>query len=176
MERYEYQSKAGEVIVVRQARSSDAEDMRAEFCRVVDESKWLPILTATSSRTDWIDWIHRTLHTRESLLVATISDRYVGHLSLQPEEWAASQHVAKLGIIVKQEVRGHGVGRALMLAAEQVAISQNYEKIILSTFANNIAALKLYESLDYSIVGKRLRHFKMPKGYIDEILMEKLLQ
>ncbi|TFG12728.1 GNAT family N-acetyltransferase [Candidatus Thorarchaeota archaeon] len=176
MERYEYQGKAGKEIIVRHARSSDAEDMRAEFCRVVEESKWLPILTATSRRADWIDWIHRAIHTREFLLVATILDSYVGHLSLQPEEWGASQHVAKLGIIVKQEMRGHGVGRALMLAAEEVAISNNYEKIILSTFANNVAALQLYESIGYSKVGKRLRHFKMPKGYIDEILMEKLLQ
>jgi ribosomal protein S18 acetylase RimI-like enzyme len=45
----------------------------------------------------------------------------------------------------------------------------------LSTFADNDKALKLYESLGYRTVGVRSNHFNMPKGFIDEVLMEKEL-
>lgn len=108
-------------------------------------------------------------------MIAFIDCFYAGHLSLQPEEWATARHVARLGIIVKKEFRNIGVGKALMRAAEEAARTQRYDKIILSTFESNIIAKALYESLGYRFVGKREKHFLMPKGYIDEILMEKLI-
>ncbi|TFF91112.1 GNAT family N-acetyltransferase, partial [Candidatus Thorarchaeota archaeon] len=100
---------------------------------------------------------------------------YAGHLTLQPEEWDAARHVAKLGIIVTKDCRDQGVGRSLMNAAEEVASSNGYRKIILSTFHDNEAAKHLYHSLGYRLVGVRHKHFDMPKGFIDEVLMEKEL-
>ncbi|MDF1540535.1 MAG: GNAT family N-acetyltransferase, partial [Candidatus Thorarchaeota archaeon] len=67
------------------------------------------------------------------------------------------------------------VGKALMEAAEDAGRQQKYEKITLSTFENNAIARNLYDRMGYRFVGKRERHFRMPKGFIDEILMEKLL-
>jgi ribosomal protein S18 acetylase RimI-like enzyme len=104
-----------------------------------------------------------------------VDGSYAGHLTLQPEEWTASKHVAKLGIIVLSDFRNIGVGRALMLEAETAAVEREFEKIVLSTFETNSMALSLYESLGYQIVGRRARHFRMPKGFIDEVLMEKAL-
>jgi ribosomal protein S18 acetylase RimI-like enzyme len=88
----------------------------------------------------------------------------------------ASRHVAKLGIIVIQSLRNLGVGRALMTAAENAAVAKEYEKIVLSTFNDNELALSLYQSLGYRTVGYRVRHFKMERGYVDEVLMEKILE
>ena len=62
-----------------------------------------------------------------------------------------------------------------MTSAEEVAHSRAYFKIVLSTFEDNLAAKHLYTSLGYRLVGVRKNHFDMPKGFIDEVLMEKEL-
>lgn len=175
MNRWEYVSKGGYKILVRHARRDDAKLLYAGFQSVVNEGQWLPTFAANSSIADWMHWIDKSEHSCEVLLVAFLDESYAGHLTLQPEEWDASRHVAKLGIIVTKECRGQGVGRSLMRAAEDVAGANGYQKIILSTFHDNAAARHLYTSLGFRVVGFRHRHFDMPKGFIDEVLMEKEL-
>ena len=172
---WEYTAKDGRSIAVREAIVDDAKHLHAGFKNVVEEHMWLPTFTPNSHVTDWMNWIRRTQNTREVLLVGHIATEYAGHLSLQPEEWNASQHVAKLGIIVRKECRNIGIGKALMLAGESAAADKDYSKIILSTFDDNEVAKNLYNSLGYRIVGLRKNHFNMPKGLIDELLMEKEL-
>ena len=172
---WEYKAKDGRSITVREAKVSDAKQLHAGFKNVVEEHMWLPTFTPNSRISDWMQWIERTGHTREALLVAYIDNEYGGHLSLQPEEWHASQHVAKLGIIVRKECRSIGIGRSLMVSGEAAALAKGYTKIILSTFDDNDVAKSLYESLGYRTVGIRRKHFSMPKGFIDEVLMEKEL-
>jgi RimJ/RimL family protein N-acetyltransferase len=175
MKVWEYTAKDGRTIAVREAIVDDAKYLHAGFKNVVEEHMWLPTFTPNSHVSDWMNWIQRTHHTREALLVAHLDLEYVGHLSLQPEEWHASQHVAKLGIIVRKECRSNGIGRALMLSGESAASAKDYSKIILSTFDDNEVAKTLYNSLGYRVVGIRKNHFNMPKGLIDELLMEKEL-
>jgi ribosomal protein S18 acetylase RimI-like enzyme len=172
---WKYTAKDGRSIVVRHALVDDAKNLHDGFKDVVGENMWLPTFTPNSHVSDWMNWIRRTEKTREVLLVAYIDEEYAGHLSLQPEEWHASQHVAKLGIIVRKDCRNNGVGKSLMLSGESAAIENDYHKIILSTFNDNEVAKNLYLSLGYRIVGIRKNHFNMPKGLIDEVLMEKEL-
>jgi ribosomal protein S18 acetylase RimI-like enzyme len=146
------------------------------FCEVIGEGQWLPTFVSTATVSDWANWIQRASVGSEAILVAEVDNRYAGHLTLQPEEWMASRHVAKLGIIVIKGFRNQGVGRGLMTSAEDVALDREYEKIVLSTFSDNELALSLYQSLGYRTVGYRMRHFKMERGYVDEILMEKIIQ
>lgn len=175
MKEREYPAKDGRSITVREALVDDAKHLHSGFKNVVEEQQWLPTFTPNSHVSDWMNWIRRTQSTREVLLVAHIDQEYAGHLSLQPEEWHASQHVAKLGIIVRKECRNNGIGRSLMLTSEIAAAEREYSKIILSTFDDNEPAKNLYKSLGYRIVGLRKNHFNMPKGLIDELLMEKEL-
>jgi len=172
---WQFTTKDSRQLEIRHARVDDARDLHENFCHVVDEAEWLPTLRPNSNRSEWAEWIQRTYTNREVLLIAFLDGKYAGHLSLQPEEWAAARHVARLGIIVKKDCRNIGVGRALMCAAEGAGRSQNYDKIVLSTFETNEVARSLYASLGYRLVGVRQKHFLMPKGYIDEILMEKLI-
>jgi RimJ/RimL family protein N-acetyltransferase len=170
-----HQSKDGRQITVRYAMVSDARSMYTGFKQVIEEGEWFPTFSPASSTADWVSWIHKTARSRDILLVAHVDTEFAGHLTLQPEEWMASEHVAKVGVLVIKPLRGIGVGRALMLSAEEAGRESGYEKFILSTFVNNEPAISLYRSLDYLTVGTRNRHFKMPNGYIDEVLMEKAI-
>lgn len=175
MRECKHSTKDGRAIIIKRATTKDAEELYAGFNSVVLEGRYLPVLKPNSNVHDWVRWIQQTHYRREVLLKATINEKYVGHLTLQPEEWMASKHVARLGIVVMKEFRCIGVGRALMLCAERFAREMDYEKIVLSTFEDNVIARSLYESLGYRFVGIRKKHFKMPHDYIDEILMEKFL-
>ena len=50
------------------------------------------------------------------------------------------------------DFRGKGFGRKIMVAAEEYVRSAGGDSISLSVFGNNVAARKLYESLDYEII------------------------
>ncbi len=62
-----------------------------------------------------------------------------------------------------------------MTTAEEAAVLEEYEKIVLSTLADNTTALALYRSLNYRTIGIRKDQFKMPSGYVDQVLFEKKL-
>ncbi|TFH08252.1 MAG: GNAT family N-acetyltransferase [Candidatus Thorarchaeota archaeon] len=175
MKSWEYTSKDERSILVRTVDRDDAPNLHEGFRSVVDEGTWLPTFSANSYISDWVHWIDKTKHSRDILLIAFLDDQYAGHLTLQPEEWNASQHVAKLGLIVVKPHRHVGVGRSLMLSGEDMGLERNYTKIILSTFDDNEVAKFLYQNLGYRIVGIRKNHFNMPTGFIDEVLMEKEL-
>jgi RimJ/RimL family protein N-acetyltransferase len=151
----------------------DARNLHDGFCSVVEEGIWLPTFNANANVSDWVSWIQRTIHSREILLLAEVDGKYTGHVTIQPEEWMASQHVGKLGIVVIKPYRNIGIGRALMICVEETALKKRYNKVILSTFDDNEIAKHMYESLGYRFVGIRKRHFKMHHGYIDEVLYEK---
>ena len=175
MRTWEYSTKDGDIILVRHAVPGDARNLHGGFDEVIQEGIWLPTFNANSNIADWVNWIQRTNQSRDVMLVAEIDDEYTGHLTLQTEEWMASRHVAKLGIIITKDHRGRGIGRALMQAAEEAALDSGFQKIILSTFEDNLIARSLYATMKYREVGVRKRHFKMPKGFIDEVLFEKEL-
>ncbi len=175
MRNWEFTAKDGRSIIVRTAERDDAPKLHEGFRSVVDEGVWLPTFNANSHISDWVHWIDKTNHNRDILLIAFLGGEYAGHLTLQPEEWNASQHVAKLGIIVIKKCRLVGVGRALMLASEEIGLERDFTKIILSTFEDNQVAKALYLDLGYRVVGIRMNHFNMPHGFINEVLMEKEL-
>ncbi|KAI9685113.1 MAG: hypothetical protein M1820_010835 [Bogoriella megaspora] len=71
-------------------------------------------------------------------------------------------------IHMREELRGHGVGRALMRVAEGIAQRVNVEKIMLTVFTSNEAARGFYRRLgyevdEYSPGEKRLRGGKVKK-------------
>ncbi|MFO7837340.1 MAG: GNAT family N-acetyltransferase [Candidatus Thorarchaeota archaeon] len=175
MKTWTFDCKDDRSVFIRHAKVSDGRSMYEGFAEVVEEQKWLPILETSSSLNQWLEWIDRSRSTRDIILVAFIDETYVGHLTLRPEQWAASEHVCRLGIIVRKAFRNTGVGRALMTTAEEAAVLEEYEKIVLSTLADNATALALYRSLNYRTIGIRKDQFKMPSGYVDQVLFEKKL-
>ena len=56
-----------------------------------------------------------------------------------------------------KEFRGKGLGRKIMLAAEEHIRRAGGESISLSVFGNNLAARKLYESLDYEVIRVEMK-------------------
>jgi RimJ/RimL family protein N-acetyltransferase len=115
--------------------------------------------------------IRRSAHA--AVLVAEADDRIVGRLSISRDPHPASRHVADVGLMVAQDARRRGTGRALMLAAEDWARDVGVTKIELHVFPYNEAALALYEELGYRREGLRLRHYRRGDELLDVVLMAK---
>jgi GNAT superfamily N-acetyltransferase len=80
------------------------------------------------------------------------------------------------GMYIRPEYRNHGVGQkiaeTIFLAAKQDA---GCEQILLTVTPPESPAHKLYEKLGFIQYGVEYRALKLEQGYIDEVLMMKVI-
>jgi L-amino acid N-acyltransferase YncA len=107
------------------------------------------------------------------------SDRQiVGFQSMEPfaSYTTAFDHVGVLGTYVARESRRQGVATRLFAATLTAAVEKGYEKIFTYVRADNDVALRVYRHHGFSVVGVARRHARIGGRYIDEIVIEKILQ
>ena len=109
--------------------------------------------------------------------VAVAAGRVVGFQVLEPfaTYTHAFDHVATLGTFVDLALRRQGIARGLFPATFAAARAKGYEKIFTFVRADNPAALSAYVAHGFRAIGTARRHAKIDGRYVDEILIEKLL-
>ena len=113
---------------------------------------------------------------RALMLVAEADARIVGELSLKAiSSRKAVQHVATLGMSVKQPWRGKGVGRELIAAALEWAPTVGIKRVELYVYVRNAPAIALYEKFGFAIEGRRKGFIREGDMYLDDLVMAKLL-
>lgn len=83
-------------------------------------------------------------------------DEVVGSLWLRVRSLPAGVEAYVFDIEIDSRLRGRGLGRAAMVAAEAAASDLGAGVIRLNVFAHNTAALRLYESLGYTATAVSL--------------------
>ena len=81
----------------------------------------------------------------------------VGVLWLHLEEKSDGLHAFGYDFEVRQELRGKGYGRAMMLAAERTCGKLGVVSVGLSVFGSNLAARSLYEELGFEVTAVQMR-------------------
>lgn len=104
-------------------------------------------------------------------LIAFEGDRLIGSLSIRRDDHPATRHVATLGMFVVADRRARGVGTALMREAMRWAADHGIERVELTVYPHNDAAMALYRRFGFEQEGRLVRHAKKSYGYEDEILM-----
>jgi L-phenylalanine/L-methionine N-acetyltransferase len=99
----------------------------------------------------------------------------VGRLSVARDAHPASAHVADIGLMVAQDARRQGVGRALLEAAVGWARSSGVRKLELHVFPWNDPAIRLYEKFGFEREGFRKGHYQRAGEMVDAILMAFML-
>lgn len=165
-------------VTVRHAEPGDA-SVLVELAEAVGAEPQGWLITNGAWRTAgeerrYLRAIRRSAHA--AVLVAEAPEAgVVGRLSIARDPHPASRHVADVGLMVAEDFRRRGAGRALMEAAEEWAHSIGVRKIELHVFPHNRGALALYERLGYEREGLRRAHYRRGRDFVDAILMAKVL-
>ncbi len=160
---------------VRKAEPGDAAELVELALAVGSEPEgWLVTNGTWRSVSDERRYVRAIRRSKAAaVLVAEAPEGIVGRLSLSRDPHPASRHVADLGLMVAADWRRRGVGRALMLGAEEWARSAGVRKLELHVLPYNEAAIALYESLGYEREGVRRNHYRRGADLVDAVLMAK---
>ena len=120
-------------------------------------------------------WQQRLENSGVVALVAEVDGLLVGQISLHVEPNPRRKHVAGIGMGVRDDWAGKGVGSALMAAALDLADNWlNLHRIELTVFVDNEAALALYRKFGFVEEG-RARDFAFRQGrYVDVFYMARI--
>eukprot|EP01113_Clastostelium_recurvatum_P020388 TRINITY_DN24186_c0_g1_i1.p1 TRINITY_DN24186_c0_g1~~TRINITY_DN24186_c0_g1_i1.p1 ORF type:complete len:197 (+),score=21.46 TRINITY_DN24186_c0_g1_i1:99-689(+) len=111
-------------------------------------------------------------------LVACIDSPHgevIGEIGLHTSVNPRRKHVASMGMAVRDDWQGKGVGSTLMTAALDMADRWlNLERIELTVYTDNEAAIGLYKKLGFVLVGTLSRYAFRDGKYIDAYAMARL--
>lgn len=113
---------------------------------------------------------------RYAVLVAEIEHQLVGWASLNLySHRCACSGVADLSVYISRDYRGKGIGTALLREMDSIARKNQFYKIVLFTFSQNVPGQLLYRKAGYREVGLFEKQGILEGQFIDVIAMEKLL-
>ena len=112
------------------------------------------------------------------VLVAVDDGVIVGTAEIHPNQPAAGSHVANAGFMVAPDATGRGVGRALANRVLQIAAEDGYLAMQFNAVVEtNAAAIRLWESLGFKIIGTIPAAFRHPDlGLVGLHIMHRSLQ
>jgi ribosomal-protein-alanine N-acetyltransferase len=105
---------------------------------------------------------------RARFLVAESGSAVVGYVVL----WVVGLEAQLLTIAVRPDAAKQGCGRRLLAGAVSVAAAWDCSRMTLEVSSANPAAMRLYESEGFHVVGRRASYY--PDGS-DALLMDKVL-
>jgi ribosomal protein S18 acetylase RimI-like enzyme len=158
-------------IRIRPARPRDARSYLDFWRAIVAEGRAVRTEAVTSPVHVYRARFRRSSTDREAQIVAVEAGRVVGHVYVQRELHPVTRHVATLGIAVAADRRSLGIGSALMAEAIRWGRSVGVEKLMLSVYPTNAAAVALYRRFGFVDEGRLVRHSRKSYGYEDEVLM-----
>jgi putative acetyltransferase len=160
-------------ITVRHAEPEDYEALHRIFSgpKAVAGTLQLPFPSAEA-------WRKRLVAPPEGLysLVACANGEVVGSLGLETSPTRLRmRHVGSIGMAVRDDWQGRGVGTALMGAVLDLADNWlNLERIELRVYVDNSAAVALYKKFGFEIEGTHRRLAFRNGEYVDAYSMARL--
>jgi RimJ/RimL family protein N-acetyltransferase len=156
---------------IRPARPRDARSFLDAYRGIAAEKRFIRTETVKHSPRFFRKRFRRSWDENAAHLLALDDDRVVGSISIRRDDHPVTHHVATLDMLVVPTHRRRGIGSALLDEALRWARSYGVERIELSVYPHNDAALALYRRFGFVEEGRLVRHSKKSYGYEDEILM-----
>jgi RimJ/RimL family protein N-acetyltransferase len=156
---------------VRPARPGDARSFLEAFRSVAAERRFIQTEEVSQTARQCRKLFRHPVTGEGANLVAVAGGGIIGSISVQRDAHPATRHTASIGMFVTAAWRGRGVGTALMDGAMRWARDAGVERVDLSVYPHNQAAIALYRAFGFVQEGRLIRHAKKSYGYEDEILM-----
>ncbi len=137
---------------------------------VARERRFLAFLKAPGEDT-FRGFVADSISRGAPFFVALESDTVVGWCDVNPRRYEGFTHMGKLGMGVRRDFRGKGVGTRLIAPALDRARGKNLERIELEVFASNTHAVALYHKFGFTAEGVRRKARKIDGEYDDIVFM-----
>jgi L-amino acid N-acyltransferase YncA len=149
---------------VRSAVPADGRSMAELFAAVAEERTGI----ATEPPVDVEERAEQFARTTAGSVVAEAGGQLVGILHVE-----ASRHgFGEIGMLVRRDWRGRGVGSALLREAISRAREAGLHKLCLEVFAHNTAGIALYRRCGFAEEGRRAGQYRRASGELwDSIIM-----
>lgn len=138
------------------------------------------LATAIENRTITIEEEEATIKSlgpNDLGIVAVDGDKVVGMLNLRQDRRKKFEHIGQFGISLQKAYTGSGTGTQMVEQAVEFARgNEKLEKVILTVFANNPGAIKLYKRLGFEEEATLKNQVKLSKGYTDLVYMANFLK
>lgn len=160
-------------ITVRRTEPGDYEALRQIFAgpKVIWGTLQLPFPSVEQ-------WRKRLAEPPEGYfsLVACVEAEVVGQLGLHTSpNRPRRRHVGQIGMAVRDDWQGQGVGSALLQAAVDLADKWlNLRRLELEVFVDNAPAIRLYEKFGFTIEGTLVDFAFRDGQYVDTYIMARL--
>lgn len=166
--------------MIREVRRSDFKSMVETFNSFFPEAEADPSFglllynkrPTMKEERKWFEGVMKRIRKGDTVMaVAEADGRAIGWCEVSRElPKTAINHRATLGICVKKEYRGMGIGKALVAKALEESKGK-FEIVELTVFSHNRRAVRLYEGSGFKKYGVRRKAVKRAGKYFDEDLM-----
>lgn len=111
-------------------------------------------------------------------LVACVDEQIVGQIALETfPHRPRRRHVGQLGMAVRDDWQGRGVGTAMLQAAIDMADKWlNLSRLELNVYTDNTAAIALYKKFGFVIEGTHLDYAFRDGAYVDSHSMARRIR
>ena len=160
-------------IIVRRAEPGDYEGVQKIFAG--PKAVWGTMQLPFPSIENWRKRLSEPPEGSFSLL-ACEENEIVGQLGLHTfPNHPRRRHVGQIGMAVRDDWQGKGVGTALMQAATDLADKWlNLSRLELEVYTDNESAVRLYKKFDFVIEGTLVRFAFRDGQYVDAYEMARL--
>lgn len=156
-------------IIIRSVKMSDASDINEIRIQDGVRENTLGLITETVMKSESF---LKNLDADSHLLVAELQEKVVGVVGLNIMKNPRMRHSASLGISIRKEYQGQGIGKKLM--EKILDLADNWLMLIrveLGVLEDNEKAMNLYKSLGFEVEGKKKYAIVRNGKYVDEYLM-----
>lgn len=175
--------KNGKEVCIRTRAPKDTEKV-LDFLESVFSDDVFFLTTIEEIKEDWSaeKSLERTRlfseHELKLLLITEIDDQIVSMSDIECGERKRNQHVGKIGLSIRREYRGIGLGTAIMQTMIDWATAHPViEKLALGVWAKNERAIRLYKKMGFIEEGRKIKGVKYADGaYDDCILMARFVE
>lgn len=175
-----FQLPSGEMLTVRSLCADDAEALNAFRLATYRETHFMA--RYPEERGQNLEAMQKGLAGSEASALnfevgAFAGEKLVGEFGVaQVRPHIKYRHRAVMGISVRKEYWGCGLGSYLMQLAIDQTRTNGFEQLELGVFRDNTRAIHLYEKVGFERCGTIPHAFKLKDGtYRDEIMMVKML-
>jgi L-amino acid N-acyltransferase YncA len=160
---------------VRLAERRDAEAIRSIYnVEVAESTVTFDLVPRTlDAQVEWIDE-----HSGGHPAVVAVDDQnvVVGFGSLSPyRDRPAYNPTVEDSVYVRRDVRGGGVGRALLEELVRLALAHGFHSMIARIVGGHAASIALHERCGFAIIGTEREVGRKLGKWLDVVLMQRML-